>query len=639
MCHRDSPSAASSHEEPIYRVYRAQIDLANSYSLPKLSRDALRDINQVAKTTIRLKGGVDFLNNIGTVMRDALVFHEYREKVAGLSPLGLAERFAKESNALRKELKDPKLLSDSLEEEATRAQNTILSAQKTLQEMAKLTGMRLPHFLLGDVSTHVALDLWDVSVRGYYLHSYRQSYGMSLARAASDVACLFEAIRTTVASQDDVDLVWSSILKDLMAHIEKTSSLTPNVVQRIAQAQADEMKFILLALQEDLVQKAGRQGALDSTMASLHMSISAGYNDYFLEAETVAWLRTSIYGLLTKLPASKRVTLPQWPKVLRMLVQDIDFELGLRFRMLTSGRWTYAFSLEELEAILGPLLAPREDDQFLEMFGNIPRLAAVSLVVGVKQYDWLDSQYTEEQDYLTTFLDDLRRFKVGKFERLAARVYQTATFPELIRRIATEYIKWAMRRRMDHFFRSHPGVRDLFPATVRTVSPKNALERCMNPLVLEGFEKVHFRPYVWVEGKRIDFRDAAFDKIVLDPPYGAETAVGGATNIEANKALSLWTLREASRLLRAGGRILLTLPPEISSKVNLKSKWNKHAELHWRKDHIELAAKELELALVSIYAEGYEPFTSGNLKEKLLKDMRTKRAIAVFTKLPLRIEG
>lgn len=272
---------------------------------------------------------------------------------------------------------------------------------------------------------------------------------------------------------------------------------------------------------------------------------------------------------------------------------DLDFQIGCELQFFRSKRQRFAFSREEIEAVLLELLIIKEDEKLLDMFGNVPRLGIAATVWGANVVCG-DLSYRAFPDAASAFRKGELQILETIFEKaLSGNAISTAHIQEaseMFDKIIFEELETG-ERAIGETPKASPVVTD----EVNPYAPYFFLTQ--NFLVLLARAKLEIIKY------RIDpaheysipLKDETFEHLVVDPPYGMETAQEGFGPEQA-LPLALQSLQEAQRLAKQNGTILLTLPPEKTG-----TKWEKFLNLKWRFQCLS-KAKELGLKFVRAYS-------------------------------------
>jgi hypothetical protein len=284
-------------------------------------------------------------------------------------------------------------------------------------------------------------------------------------------------------------------------------------------------------------------------------------------------------------------------KVIFELIKSFDFEMLAGIELRAYKRFRYSFSREEIVAILFTLLGVKKGERLLDMFGNIPRISLGASILGASIVTG-DVEYQFFEDF-ATFRAAIVRKLADKYWAIHSRQAWKQKFEKELEQLQTGVLMHLLQReRIGSELLPDAGS---FPLSSDHVNPVNLLIFSHNFFVEFAQQNLDVVKYAlpWEEGQNIGlpFQEGVFDKIIVDPPYGIETAHEG---FGPSKALFIakTALEEGNRLVRTGGSIAISLPPE-----RWEGKWLAIAKLGWR-GKIFMLADKLGLDFVIAYEQG-----------------------------------
>ena len=285
-------------------------------------------------------------------------------------------------------------------------------------------------------------------------------------------------------------------------------------------------------------------------------------------------------------------------KVIFELIKSFDFEMLAGIGLRAYKRFRYSFSRKEIVAILFTLLGVKKGERLLDMFGNIPRISLGASILGASIVTG-DVEYQFFEDF-ATFRAAIVRKLADKYWAIHSRQAWKQKFEKELEQLQTGVLVHLLQReRIGSELLPDAGG---FPLSFDRVNPVNLFVFSHNFFVKFAQQNLDVVKYAlpWEEGQNIGlpFQEGVFDKIIVDPPYGIETAHEG---FGPSKALFIakTALEEANRLVRTGGSIAISLPPE-----RWEGKWLAIAKLGWRDELFVLADNKLGLEFVIAYEQG-----------------------------------
>jgi len=263
-------------------------------------------------------------------------------------------------------------------------------------------------------------------------------------------------------------------------------------------------------------------------------------------------------------------------------------KLGLELVCFQSAfnRTSFALRNEEIIRILFYMLSIDKDDIFLDMFANIPVVSTCASLLGARTIA-NECDFVEKDRYSDSFekMQKRQRDYVNSLLRITDN--RTQTLEYLINMPIDIIIKYFQ-------------IENILGGTIeRNRVYENGIMMALQQYSLffkrilrENMPILSHHKFSLEEDIKpndsLNFSNGYFNKILLDPPFGRETASDGFGPKEGY-IIARKGLVEASRLLRSGGYIVMTLP---------SYKWLEFKEMKWRENIIS-EAKQLQLQQVN----------------------------------------
>lgn len=279
-------------------------------------------------------------------------------------------------------------------------------------------------------------------------------------------------------------------------------------------------------------------------------------------------LHKTVFELLLKarcLSASN----PNIKSVLEYFLGSLKFALEVNCYQSAFGRTAYALRDKEVIKVVLDKLKIGKGDKFLDMFSNIPVISWCASLLGAKVHS-IDCDFIEADRFTTYYWA-----KQQERRQLVSFLLDCFGAPDKVLEALSNIQFEILNPRMPSY-----------PYPSGPFEPGR-----VNPRAIEIFFGSHFlriinnNPVEYLTHKfsiKEKFKDEDktnlpnnyFDKAIMDPPYGKETAQEGF-GPEQGLILACKGLKEAQRILKCGGIIVMTLP-------SYKSNWQEFKEMCWR---------------------------------------------------------
>lgn len=279
-------------------------------------------------------------------------------------------------------------------------------------------------------------------------------------------------------------------------------------------------------------------------------------------------LNFTVFEFLLRIPCLSASD-PYIKPVLEYFVDFLKLILEVICHQSAFNRTNYALRNEELIEIVLNKLKLEKDDKFLDMFSNIPVVSYCASLLGAKVYS-VDCDFVET----SRFTNSLREMYVKQIE-FYRNLRNIFTAPKM----ALEKLSNIPYEELKHLYRLQsyiggPFMQDAVDAQAVYVSLKffsffsKIIERNPPKFLSHRFSLEE----AYKNEDKANLGNNYFDKMLIDPPYGKETAQEGF-GPEQGLIIAKKGLKEASRILRHGGKAVLTLP---------SYKWTEFKEMQWR---------------------------------------------------------
>lgn len=287
-------------------------------------------------------------------------------------------------------------------------------------------------------------------------------------------------------------------------------------------------------------------------------------------------LRNTVFEFLLKAPCLSASN-PNIKSVLEYFLGSLKLFLEVDCYQSAFGRTAYALRDWEVIEVALDKLKIGKGDKFLDMFSNIPVISYCASLLGAEVH-YLDCDFIEADRFTSYYWaeqEDRRRF--------ASSLLDAFKDPDKVLEAISNIQFEILNPRMPSY--PPPGG----PFMPGGINPR-AIERFLGspfsriiknnpicPLKHEFSTEEIFKD----EDKIRDFADNYFDKAIMDPPYGKKTAQEGF-GPEQGLIIASKGLKEASRILKQGGNLVVTLP-------SYKSRWEKFKKMRWREEALNFA--------------------------------------------------
>lgn len=286
-------------------------------------------------------------------------------------------------------------------------------------------------------------------------------------------------------------------------------------------------------------------------------------------------LHATVFEFLLKvrhLPASN----PNIKSVLEYFLGSLKFNLEVKCYQSAFGRVAYALRDKEVIEVVLDRLKIGEGDKFLDMFSNIPVISWCASLLGAEAHS-IEGDFVEADKFTTYYWA-----KQQEQRQLVTLLLDCFGNPDNVLEALSNFQFKMLNPRMP-----------LYPYT------GGSFERGrVNPRAIEIFFSSHFLKIInnnsakylthkfsieekFKDEDKTNLPDNYFDKAIMDPPYGKETAQEGF-GPEQGLIIAKKGLKEASRVLKPGGKIVVTLP-------SYKSGWEEFKKMQWREKALDFA--------------------------------------------------
>lgn len=277
-------------------------------------------------------------------------------------------------------------------------------------------------------------------------------------------------------------------------------------------------------------------------------------------------------------------------KVLLEFIKSLDFEMLAGIGFPAYRRLKYSFGRKENVAILFRLAQVKQGERLLDMFGNVPRVSIGAVILGAKVIVG-DIEYESFEDW-ATYRAAIVRMLVDRWRgTMHSRGAWERSLGKELDKLSDYLTRWLLPQESA----------GAFPVSFHRVNPANLIAFSHNFFVKFASPNLNIvrcaLPWKEEQTFGIPFEEGVFDKIIVDPPYGVETAREEFKPPEY-LFIAKSALEEANRVVREEGFIVVSLPPE-----RWEGKWLEIAKLRWREEIAKLGA-ELGLEFVLAYEQG-----------------------------------
>jgi len=250
------------------------------------------------------------------------------------------------------------------------------------------------------------------------------------------------------------------------------------------------------------------------------------------------------------------------------------------------GRTAYALRKNEIIEIIADKLEIEKDDKFLDMFSNIPAVSYCASLLGAEVYS-VDCDFVETD----RFTNSLRKVYSKQREFIQDLLYTSGDSKKALEKLSkTSWEELLDQFKMESYI-GGPFAKDrVYPnALIQVIAAYSPFFAGIFDEIIK-YESLRFISHkfsieneVFKKEDRINvLKNDYFTKMLIDPPYGKETAEEGFVP-EQGLIVAKKGLKEAFRVLNHGGRAVLTLP---SYK---KPNWDQFIEMQWREKVLSFA--------------------------------------------------